>query len=371
MNKNNHTPFSKLVFKMPMKKILITFDDYFAIMSYLKKEFKELNIEVNMFSTNISEHWINRFFFKKINKIVRFFGIIDRDTDLFKWSRFSYEQFRDRQFADRIRQFQPDLIFCIHGDQIGEAILRDSNIPRVGWWVEPEPDINTLIRLARLFDHYLSYSSEIVKLLSDMNIRSEYQSHVASSSDFYPIPKMAKDIDLLFYGSWSPWREEVLFSAYKATNNIALYGNHWFKNSIFFSKKDLKLIHRGKDIVGPNLNEIINRSKIVLGAQRQKKATTGLDTRAFDALASGALLLTDAPKDLFRHFKDLEDCIIYDSSEEVQDLIRAVIEEHVEVDKIKKSGRENVLTNSTYKTLCAKIATYIPPSTLLQNTNYP
>lgn len=104
-----------------------------------------------------------------------------------------------------------------------------------------------------------------------MNIRSEYQSHVASTSDFYPIPEMAKDIDLLFYGSWSPWREEVLFSAYKATNNIALYGNHWFKNSIFFSKKDLKLIHRGRDIIGQNLNEIINRSKIVLSAQRQKK----------------------------------------------------------------------------------------------------
>lgn len=343
-----------------MKKILIAFDDYFAIMSYLQKEFKELNIEVNIFSTNISGHWINRFFFKKINKIAIFFGIIFKDTDLFKWSRFSYEQFRDRQFADRIEQFQPDLILCIHGDQIGETILRNSKIPKVGWWVEPEPNINTLIRFARLFDTYLSYDSQIVELLSNLNIRSEYQSHVASSSDFYPMPEIAKDIDLLFYGSWSPWREEVLFSAYKATNNIALYGNHWFKNSIFFSKKDLKLIHRGRDIVGPNLNEIVNRSKIVLGAQRQKKTTTGLDTRAFDTLASGALLLTDAPKDLFRHFKDLEDCIIYDSSEEVQGFIRAVIEGHIEVDKIKKSGREKILTNLTYKTLCAKIATYIP-----------
>lgn len=103
----------------------------------------------------------------------------------------------------------------------------------------------------------------------------------------------------------------------------------------------------------------------------KKKATTGLDTRAFDALASGALLLTDAPKDLFRHFKDLEDCIIYDTSEEVQGLIRTVIEWHTETDKIKKSGREKILTNLTYKTLCAKIATYIPPSPLPQKTNYP
>jgi spore maturation protein CgeB len=182
---------------------------------------------------------------------------------------------------------------------------------------------------------------------------------------------MTKDIDLLFYGSWSPWREEVLFSAYKATNNIALYGNHWFKNAIFFSKKDLKIIHRGKIIIGSNLNEIINRSKIVLGAQRQKKATTGLDTRAFDALASGALLLTDAPKDLSRHFKDLEDCIVYDGSQEVQGLVRAVLAGHIEVDKIKKSGREKILINLTYKNLCAKIATYIPSCTSPQKINNP
>jgi hypothetical protein len=345
---------------MPLKKILITFDDYFAISSHLKQGFKELNIEVNIFSTNTSGHWINRFVFKKINKIARTLGIISADKDLFQWSRFSFEQFRDRQFADRIEQFEPDLILCIHGRQIGEAILRDSKIPKVGWWVEPNPDLDTLIRFARLFDIYLSYDSEIVELLSDLNIRSEYQSHVASSSEFYPIPDMFKDIDLLFYGSWSPWREEVLFSAYKATNNIALYGNHWLQKSTLFSKEDLKRILRGKDIVGPNLNEVINRSKIVLGAQRLKKTTTGLDTRAFDALASGALLLTDAPKDLFRHFKDLEDCLIYDSSEEVQNLIKAVIEGQVEVDKIKKAGREKVLINLTYETLCEKIANHIP-----------
>jgi hypothetical protein len=118
---------------MPLKKILITFDDYFAISSYLKQDFKELNIEVNIFSTNTSGHWINRFVFKKINKIARVLGIISADKDLFRWSRFSFEQFRDRQFANRIEQFEPDLILCIHGRQIGEAILRDSKIPKVDW----------------------------------------------------------------------------------------------------------------------------------------------------------------------------------------------------------------------------------------------
>jgi spore maturation protein CgeB len=176
-----------------------------------------------------------------------------------------------------------------------------------------------------------------VELLRNHNIFSEYQSHVTSPSDFYPIPKIEKDIDVLFYGSWSPWREEVLFAAYRATKNIAFYGNEWEKKCILFSKKDLHSILRGRDIVGPNLNEIMNRSKIVLGAQRLKESTTGLDTRAFDALASGALLLTDAPKDLFRHFTNQEDCLVYQRSEEVPDLINTVLDGHIDVDKMKKA----------------------------------
>ena len=350
---------------MRQKKILISFDDYFSILSCLKKEFEKLDIEVNIFPTNYSEHWLNRFFYKKINKIAKKFRSIGNDKDLFAWSHFSYEKYRDRQFADRIKQFSPDLILCIHGHQIGGAILSETKIPKIGWWVEPNINRDALIQFASLFDLYLSYDSEIVELLRKHNICSEYQSHVASPSDFYPIPEMDKDIDVLFYGSWSPWREEVLFAAHKATKNIALYGNHWKKNCVFFSKKDLQSILRGRDIVGPHLNKIKNRSRIVLGAQRLKKSTTGLDTRAFDALASGALLLTDAPKDLYRHFKNQEDCLVYQHSEEVPDLIKAVLDGHVDIDAIKKSGREKVLLNLTYKTLCKKIASHIPSTAAL------
>jgi len=219
---------------MPSKKILISFDDYFLILSYLKKEFEELGIEVNIFSTNNSQHWLNRFLFKKINKIAKNLGLIPNEKDLFSWSRFSYESYRDREFTDRIKEFKPDLIFCIHGHHIGGAILRETKIPKIGWWVEPNINRAALTKFASLFDKYLSYDNEIVELLLNHNISAEYQSHVSSSSDFYPIPEIEKDVDLLFYGSWSPWREEVLFSAYKATKNIALYGSDWQKKMCAF-----------------------------------------------------------------------------------------------------------------------------------------
>lgn len=341
---------------MQLKKILITFVDNFSILSCLEKQFNELGVEVSIYATNHSGHWLHRYFFKKINKIARSLGLLSRDADLFGWSRFSFENYRDREFADRIQEFKPDLILCIHGHKFGENILRETRTPKVGWWVEPNPNKAILIRYARLFDLYFSYDSEIVDLLNKLHIRSEYQSHVASPSDFYPIPGSSKDIDVLFYGAWSPWREEVLFAAYQATKNIALVGSDWLKKCTLFSKKDLRHILRGREITGTHLNEVINRSKIVLAAQRLKQSTTGLDTRAFDALAAGALLLTDAPKDLFRHFKDQEDLLVYGNSEEVTERIKAVLGGQVEVEKMRDSGREKVLRELTYKTFCQKIA---------------
>ena len=341
---------------MQLKKILITFVDNFLILDYLEKEFKALGIEVDVYATNNSGHWLHRYVFKKINKLAKSFGLLSKDVDLFSWSRFSFEKYREHEFAERIQQFKPDLILCIHGHKFGERVLRKTNIPKMGWWVEPNPNIETLIRYAKLFDLYLSYDSEIVEMLNNLHIRSEYQSHVASSSDFYPIPETTKDIDVLFYGSWSPWREEVLFAAYRATRNIALFGSDWLKKCTLFSQKELKSILWGKEIISAELNEVISRSKVVLAAQRLNKSTTGLDTRAFDALASSALLLTDAPKDLFRHFKDQEDLLVYESSEEIPELIRSVLAEQVDVDRIRSAGREKVLQGLTYKILCQKIA---------------
>ena len=71
---------------------------------------------------------------------------------------------------------------------------------------------------------------------------------------------------------------------------------------------------------------------------------------------AGALLLTDAPKDLFRHFKDREDLLVYKDSDEVPGLIKAVLKGQIEAAQIKGAGREKVMQGLTYKVLCQKIS---------------
>ena len=226
--------------------------------------------------------------------------------------------------------------------------------------MEPNPDRETLINFARLFDLYLSYDSEVVDFLNDLHIPSQYQSHVASPSEFYPTPGKAKEFDILLYGGWSPWREEVLFAAYQSTKSIALYGNGWLKKSTLFTKAELSKIFKGEEIAGQSLNEAINSARIVLNAQRLRGLTTGLDTRAFDVLAGGGLLLTDAPKDLFRHFEDRKHLIVYSSADEIPGLVYDTLEGRMNVEQIRNAGKAKVLESLTYKALAQKILNEFP-----------
>jgi spore maturation protein CgeB len=321
----------------------------------LAEEFKSREIKTDIFIPNKTEHWLNRYIFRRLNKFARNLRLIPKGADVFSWSSYSYKNYLESQFEKRISWFSPDLIFCIHGQRFGEEILRDTKAFKIGWWIEPDPNKEALIHHAMPFDIYLSYDSEVVSYLNNRGIRSIYQSHVAQANQFYPIPNLDKEIDILFYGNWSPWREEVLHAAFGITQNISLYGNSWIKKSKLFSKANLKKIWKGKAINGSDLNAIINKSKIVLNAQRMKNHTTGIDTRSFDVLASGNLLLTDATHDLYRHFDDKKDLLIYNDLTHLEQYILVILSDQIDVGKIKNSGKGNVIENYTYRNLCLKI----------------
>lgn len=337
------------------KKILIVYDDEFPIALNLAREFELLSIKTNLFIPNKTEHWLNRFVFKKINKLAQNLRIVPKGTNLFMGSKYSYSNYLESRFEEQINKFQPSLIFFIHGHRFGEKILSSTKIQKIAWWIEPDPNKEALVYHAKPFDLYLSYDSDAVAYLKQKGIVSKYQSHVSDTRQFHPIPNSIKTTNILFYGNWSEWREEILHSAFMVTKSIALYGNGWPKKSKLFTKLQLKQIYRGEKINGSKLNEQINAAKMVLNAQRLKGKTVGIDTRPFDVLASENLLLTDAPDDLHQHFINKQDLLIYTNSNDLQKIIKEILSNQIDIETIKKSGREKILGGYTYKNLCSTI----------------
>jgi spore maturation protein CgeB len=340
------------------KKILISYDDFPLIAYPLIKELEKQSVDVEFFITNQNEHWINKFFYRKVNKLLRNLRLLPKGTDLFSYSIFSYKKYLENQFIKKIDAFQPDLVFCIHGQRFGEKFLSEFGTPKIGWWIEPDPDREALIKYAQPFDLYLSYDSQISDYLNKHGIRSEYQSHVADPSTFYPVQNQKIKTDILFFGNWSPWREKVLLSAYQVTKNIGLYGRSWEKKVSLLSKEDLKSIYKGKEILGRNLNIAINQSRLVLNAQRLKGKSNGLDTRFFDVLACQKLLITDAPKDIKNHFVNGEELLIYDDEIQLKSIISESLANPDLRNRISKNGFNKVTKNFTYQNLSQKILSF-------------
>lgn len=342
-----------------IQKVLIAYDDDYLIAFHLAKELELLSIKTNLFITNKTEHGLNRYFFRKINKLARNLRLISKGVDLFHKSNYSYVKYLESQFENRIKEFSPDLIFCIHGQRFGEDVLQRMVVPKIGWWVEPDPNKEALVRFAKPFDVYLSYDSSVVKYLNSLGIHSKYQSHVACTSQFYPISNLEKEYDILFYGNWSAWREEVLYAAFQISKNIALYGNSWKKKQKLFSRTELRSIYKGEQAIDSNLNYLINKSKLVLNAQRLKGFSCGLDTRPFDVLASGALLVTDAPDDMKYHFAHKEDLLIYHGISELKVILNMALSDGINVEVIRNCGMRKVVNEYTYKQLCRNILSSI------------
>lgn len=182
-----------------IKRILIAYDDDNPIAFHLAKEFESLSIKTNIFIPNKTEHWLNRFVYKKLNKLARNFRIVSKGTNLFLSSKYVYKNYLESQFAKRINEFQPELIFCIHGQRFGEKIQSDTSIRKIAWWIEPDPNKEALVYHAKPFDLYLSYDSEVVAYLNQRGIASKYQSHVSDPTQFQPIHNSTKTIDIFLW----------------------------------------------------------------------------------------------------------------------------------------------------------------------------
>jgi len=339
-----------------LQRLLIAYGDTdTTIAATLKEAFESQSISVLVFLTNRTEHWINRWVFRKINKLARNLRLIPKGGDLFSWSDFSFHRFMEAEFQKQVAAFGPDLIFCIHGERFAEHFLQNTPIPKIGWWTEPDRNYDALIRHAKPFDLYFSYDSELVPLLRQHGIASQYLSHATAPAEFFPIPDAPNQCDILFFGNWSPWREAVLYAAYQVTKRISLYGNNWHKKRTLFSSKELSQCHKGEKLVGAALNQAINGARLVLNAQRLKGFTTGLDTRFFDVLASGSLLVSDAPKDLEAHFSDGKHLVVYDDLESLKRQLQAHLHEGGENQSIRNAGKSAVLERYTYRHFCETI----------------
>lgn len=341
------------------KKILIAYVQFPPIAFDLKDAFESLGIEVRLFlASDIPVSNFHKLYCKRLTRWAWSLRLLERGKVLFPNHPKRWENLAADGLFQCYEEFNPDFLLFIHDPSYGgygRKILEKITVPKIGWYVEPFTDLTRLRESSRFFDVYNSFHLKALAQLANERIRTGYLCHAVNPKRFYQYPNAKPVYDLCFVGNFSSWRDEVLKAALGITNNIALYGPGWLNNGKSkISKEDLATIYKGEKIVGEELNELFNSSKIVLNASRIRD-TSGLNMRFFEVLAAGACFLTDAPPELERHFMKDKHLVTFDNLEELTLKLKKLLDDPILRKNIAQAGYQQIIAHHTYRHMVENI----------------
>ena len=343
LNDNMDTAGQALMTKT-ISRILIAHPRFPPLADDYVDAFEKAGVEAKTFIIEDHVHWVYRYVFRRINKLARTLRLVPRGTDLFRKHHLGEENHVATRLSEEVAAYAPDVVLCIHGKRAEIFQLRESKVLRAGWWVEQSDNWADLEASTRDFDLYFAFAPAVVEAIQSHGGEARYLPHGANVRQHYPIDGSAKEIDLVFVGAWSPWRDQVIASAFEVTQDIALYGHSWLKKSRL-PRDMLRRIHKGDLILGAPLNALHNKARVVLNADRTVRL--GLNMRYFEVLASRSCLLTDNALDLHTYFADNEHLCVYQDLEDMQRKLRWLLDNEDERLRISANGYREVMQHHT------------------------
>ena len=163
-----------------------------------------------------------------------------------------------------------------------------------------------------------------------------------------PIPYQAanKKHGVLFVGSGDLRR---IFLLEHIRDNVKIYGNRWERNFPLISQ-GLQSQIVDKSTWGNDLYQLLRESKIVLNITRTHfyGAETGVNLRIFEALASGAFLLTDYCEEIAELFEVGEEIETFANASELKAKVDYYLANPEARETIAKRGYEKLMSSHTW-----------------------
>ncbi len=324
-----------------------------SIAENLACAFREKDYEVETFLLDNKRHWVDRIFLKRLNGLFRNLLFRARDFSVFTAGRYSQEQWYQRRFERVLLRFDPAVVIVIQGKPVFSILkFRKLNIHFIGWWIEPSDREDEILKISQGFDDYFSYSKKTVEILASRGVRAGYMQHAFNPKVFFP-QRNEKIYDLVFVGTWSPWRDEVLKKVFALTTNIRLFGPRWASRSTI-SKSVLMGAYGGEYLSESAVNDLYSQANIVLNASRAPMSS-GLNLRFFEVLATETLLLSDLAPEIDSHFQPGRDLVVFNSLDDLGVKVTHLLANPELREQIAKSGYRIVHTGHTYSSLASRL----------------
>ncbi len=227
---------------------------------------------------------------------------------------------------NRLDSFVPDYFLYIDSGREKLPPGFDAlKMPRVAYIIDSHVSPQERLRIARQFDFVFMAQSGQLGYFKNNGVRNCHWLPLACSPELHALPPMERDIDVSYVGSLSAEengrRHFLLQEVAKCFSNHCI-GRFWPEE----------------------MAEVYARSRIVVNCCHNRD----VNMRVFEAMASGALLITDEADGLEELFIDGTDLIIYRSDDELVDCIRHYLQDDAAREQIARAGQEKVLTGHTY-----------------------
>lgn len=262
------------------------------------------------------------------------------------------------------RAFQPDLVLVLKGESLRPTTLRELKEATRGilavWWVD-HPFMNAETQKTwehvpgciPLYDHCFVFDRVYEGALREAGAQSVSFLPCAADQGLYK-PLTLTLAEREFYGTtvslvgvYSEHRGKVV-SALCHEPGLGIWGPGW---DGFFSQrfKDGQERFRGESLVPSGACKVYNASLVNLNTHHPQTQRGGVNTRAFEILASGGFELMDDVPEMDSLMEPGREVGVYRCPEEAAELTRYYLKAPEERRRVAKAGYRRALAEHTYR----------------------
>jgi spore maturation protein CgeB len=251
----------------------------------------------------------------------------------------------DDVVAAQVEDFRPDVLYVQNLSVLDARLLRKLGEGRlVVGQIASEPPRE---RQLRAFDLILTSFPHYVERFRALGIASEYFRIGFDPRVLERVGGQPRDLDLVFVGSLARGqhgRGNALIDYAAARLPLDVWGpgaTDWPGDS------PLRRRYRG-EAWGIDMFRLLARAKVALNRHIDVAEAYANNMRLYEATGMGALLLTDAKRNLDELFEPGREVIAYRDQDELVDLARYYLDHEDERQEISAAGQRRTLAHHTY-----------------------
>ena len=250
-----------------------------------------------------------------------------------------------RRLRSAVARFQPDLLFALYDlfprDIVRGLCNRQNHRPQLAVWLCDCPLPVFDAQRYEPLDAFFAFDSSL-RAPAAAFVRNPRQivplPLAFDLRQYHPMPCLEKERTILFAGTCSEERRQLVDGLRAQDVPVTALGNDWPRR--FFNFRQRTLTHA-------QLNRHFNSSAIVLNHQ-QRTTIHGLNLRVFEATGAGAFLLTPNVPDLAACFEPGREVAPYHSPEELAELAQRGLKDTGWAQRIAAAGCRRARAEHTF-----------------------